>query len=383
MILSIPITIDLQDAYPRTINLSQNEMAGRRLAFTIVSKGIPVDLTGKTVLLFGKKPDGTGITLQLTLTAPALGQGYCDITSQVVSVAGNVDLQIRIFTPAATGSATSGTSTSMYDTSKTWTANAYAGKWLYISAGTGAGQARLIASNTATQLVVSSAWDVNPAAGSAYSIISEVGNSFVFVGDVKPSVDIDSTIVSSNEFSALTAVLATVQTYLNRIAALETAVAQFRETPIGAVMIWTTATAPEKHLICDGSAVSRTTYASLFAVLGTIYGIGDGSTTFNLPNLKGRVPVGCDSSQTDFDALGETGGEKTHALTISEMPNHNHGISANRNIYYSPTGTSGLANSPVLGAGIDAGAATPQGGNAAHNNLQPYMVVNYIIRAVV
>jgi hypothetical protein len=221
MILSIPITLDLQDAYPRTINLSQNEMAGRRLAFTIVSGSVPVDLTGKTVLLFGKKPDGTGITLQLTLTAPTLGQGYCDITSQVVSSAGNVDLQIRIFTPAATGSATSGTSTSMYDTSKTWTVNAHAGKWLYISSGAGAGQSRLIVSNTATQLVASEAWDVNPAAGSAYSIISEVGNSFVFVGDVKPSVGIDSAVLSSNEFSALIAALATTEGLAARIAALE------------------------------------------------------------------------------------------------------------------------------------------------------------------
>jgi hypothetical protein len=233
MILSIPITLDLQDAYPRTINLSQNEMAGRRLAFTIVSGSVPVDLTGKTVLLFGKKPDGTGITLQLTLTAPTLGQGYCDITSQVVSSAGNVDLQIRIFTPAATGSATSGTSTSMYDTSKTWTVNAHAGKWLYISSGAGAGQSRLIVSNTATQLVASEAWDVNPAAGSGYSIISEVGNSFVFVGDVKPSVGIDSAILSSNEFSALIAALATVEGLAARIATLEAA---------SVIPAWTTAT---------------------------------------------------------------------------------------------------------------------------------------------
>jgi microcystin-dependent protein len=74
-------------------------------------------------------------------------------------------------------------------------------------------------------------------------------------------------------------------------------------------------TAPTGWLLCDGTAVSRTTYSDLFAITSTTYGVGDGSTTFNLPNLKGRVPVGLDTSQTEFDVLGETGGAKTHTLT--------------------------------------------------------------------
>jgi hypothetical protein len=74
----------------------------------------------------------------------------------------------------------------------------------------------------------------------------------------------------------------------------------------------------------DGAAVSRTTYSDLFALIGTTYGAGNGSTTFNVPNLKGRVPVGLDGSQTEFDALGEAGGEKAHVLTIGEMPAHTH-----------------------------------------------------------
>src|SRR5690606_11752046 len=75
---------------------------------------------------------------------------------------------------------------------------------------------------------------------------------------------------------------------------------------------------------CDGSAVSRTDYADLFEVIGTSYGVGDGSTTFNLPNLQGRVPVGLDTGQTEFNALGKTGGAKTHTLTIDQMPSHSH-----------------------------------------------------------
>jgi len=65
--------------------------------------------------------------------------------------------------------------------------------------------------------------------------------------------------------------------------------------PPGVILPYGAATAPSGYLLCDGSAVSRTTYADLFSVIGTTYGAGDGSTTFNLPHLKGTVPVGKDS----------------------------------------------------------------------------------------
>ena len=78
--------------------------------------------------------------------------------------------------------------------------------------------------------------------------------------------------------------------------------------PVGSINAWSTNTAPTGWQLCDGTAVSRTTYAALFAVIGETYGAGDGSTTFNLPNLKGRAIVGRDSSQTEFDTLAETGG---------------------------------------------------------------------------
>ena len=70
--------------------------------------------------------------------------------------------------------------------------------------------------------------------------------------------------------------------------------------------MWLTASAPTGYLLCDGTAVSRTTYAGLYAVIGTTYGIGDGTTTFNLPNMKGRVPVGYDITQTEFNTIGKT-----------------------------------------------------------------------------
>lgn len=98
--------------------------------------------------------------------------------------------------------------------------------------------------------------------------------------------------------------------------------------PAGIITQYGGAVAPSGWFICDGSAVSRTnpTYSRLFAAIGTTYGAGDGSTTFNVPNLKGRVPVGYDATQTEFDTLAETGGAKTQALTTAQLPSHTHGV---------------------------------------------------------
>ena len=98
----------------------------------------------------------------------------------------------------------------------------------------------------------------------------------------------------------------------------------FADAPVGVINPFGGASAPEGWLLCQGQAVSRTDYADLFAVIGTAYGSGDGNTTFNVPDMRGKVPVGFNSSETEFDNLGETGGEKTHTLSITEMPSHSH-----------------------------------------------------------
>jgi microcystin-dependent protein len=82
--------------------------------------------------------------------------------------------------------------------------------------------------------------------------------------------------------------------------------------PAGAIVDWPGSTAPSGWLLCQGQAVSRTTYAALFAVCGTTFGIGDGSSTFNLPNPKGRVVVGLDAAQTEFNTLGKKAGANSH-----------------------------------------------------------------------
>jgi len=161
----------------------------------------------------------------------------------------------------------------------------------------------------------------------------------------------------------------------------------------GEIKMWPVSTIPSGWQICDGAALNRTTFASLFAVLGTLYGAGDGSTTFNVPNMKGRVPVGFDSGQTEFDATGETGGEKTHTLTSAEMPAHTHVQNAHAHTFQGngalTDGSSGTAY--VVNSGTFYGFRAQQmasatavnqstGGGGSHNNLQPYIVVRYIIK---
>jgi microcystin-dependent protein len=159
---------------------------------------------------------------------------------------------------------------------------------------------------------------------------------------------------------------------------------------VGTILPFSGSTLPTGYLFCDGSAISRTTYAGLFDVIGTTFGAGDGSTTFNLPNLKGKVPVGLDSNDTDFDTLGETGGEKKHTLTQSELPNYNlKGLKwANSGAAitldsgsHTPGYSLNYGYNGVNEGQIDNIIINSGGSNTPHSNLQPYIVVNYIIKA--
>lgn len=146
---------------------------------------------------------------------------------------------------------------------------------------------------------------------------------------------------------------------------------------VGSIIATARSSAPSGFLLCDGSAVSRTTYAALFSAIGTTYGVGDNSTTFNLPNLQGRIPVGRDTGQTEFDTLGETGGAKTHTLTESEIPAHTHDF---QGYTVAGIGGSGISGWSATGNRQPLTVTGVTGGGGAHNNLQPYIVVNYIIK---
>jgi microcystin-dependent protein len=167
----------------------------------------------------------------------------------------------------------------------------------------------------------------------------------------------------------------------------------FGGVPTGSVFSFAGGTAPSGYLLCDGTAVSRTTYSALFNTIGTTYGAGNGTTTFNTPDLRTRVPVGKNSTGT-FAALGATGGAETVTLTSSQIPAHSHSFKGGSHTWYwgqgAITNSVYIANAPVT-AGTPPGneAQTSQGvwtstedagGGSSHNNLQPYTVLNYIIK---
>lgn len=150
--------------------------------------------------------------------------------------------------------------------------------------------------------------------------------------------------------------------------------------PIGAIVPYGSDDIPTNWLLCDGSEVSRTTYASLFSAIGTNFGEGDGETTFNLPDFRSRIPLGKDVSDEDFDTLGKTYGEKEHTLTIDEMPKHKHRIDNYRGSgSQNWGGLTGVAN--VDGVVQGTPTTTETGGGLPHNIVQPSLVTNYIIKA--
>jgi len=132
--------------------------------------------------------------------------------------------------------------------------------------------------------------------------------------------------------------------------------------PIGTIIAWSGSSSSSgptgPYLLCDGSAVSRTIYSELFSSIGTTYGIGDGINTFNLPNIKGRVLVGQDTGQTEFDIIGETGGTGSTILTANNLPLHTHPATTS----VSSTGTVSI-NDPGHGHNVQRSnvAASAQG----------------------
>lgn len=167
---------------------------------------------------------------------------------------------------------------------------------------------------------------------------------------------------------------------------------------VGEIKAYGGSTIPAGWLLCDGQAVSRTTYPELFSVIGTTYGSGDGSTTFNVPDLRGRFPIGSGTG-TASDAtertLGQSGGSERVTLSASQMPAHTHLMvgydtaksgnpTANDTInLYATSGTSDLPYSlrSTTSAGASLGKSGSTGGSESHGNMPPYMAINYIIYA--
>jgi len=192
--------------------------------------------------------------------------------------------------------------------------------------------------------------------------------------------------------------------------------------PSGSVIIYGGTSAPTGWLLCDGSAISRSTYAALFSAIATAYGVGDGSSTFNIPDIRGRVVAGKEASASlltsaigglDGNTLGNTGGNQGITLTSAQsgVPAHTHGLTMDAhthtftgtphnhsgifsvvsvNTYGGGTSggfqsgstanaTAGGTNSTVTTTGTIANNSTADA-SAAHSNTQPTIILNYIIK---
>ena len=197
---------------------------------------------------------------------------------------------------------------------------------------------------------------------------------------------------------------------------------------VGAIKPWTKTTAPDGYLLCNGAAVSRSTYADLFAVISTTYGSGDGSTTFNVPQLQGKMPQGYDgntynlagtggantvtvavtnnqaATSTSTQSVSITGNIATTSLTTAQLASHSHNI--NPRLFDGQQGNAGRVSTPGGNPGNPqtiANAGSGTGHNHSHtlsgtltgnittsltgtvtaagtNSFSPYVVVNYIIK---
>lgn len=156
----------------------------------------------------------------------------------------------------------------------------------------------------------------------------------------------------------------------------------FEMTPPGMLAPYAGATAPAGWLLAQGQEVSRTGYAALFATLGTTYGVGNGTTTFNLPDLRGRVPVGLQQFDVDFGNIGLTGGAKNVALTSLQNGPHTHTVNVGRTKRGDGSNPNHAAASPdgdFFGSAFSYTTQT-SGAGEPHNNIQPYITLNYIIK---
>jgi microcystin-dependent protein len=158
----------------------------------------------------------------------------------------------------------------------------------------------------------------------------------------------------------------------------------------GAIKMFAGAAAPTGYLLCYGQAVSRTTYANLFTAISTTYGSGDGSTTFNVPDMRGLTVIGKDdmggsaannvtsasTNGANSTALGGKGGAETCSLTSGQNGAHTHTLSGNTNDTGSTLTAKGTNNA---GTAFDH-TTSSSGSGTAHNNMPPWIALNYIIK---
>lgn len=266
---------------------------------------------------------------------------------------------------------------------------AISGTGTIASLGTGANKTRFVRATGAFTLTHNATSLILPG---AKDIVAASGDTFVTISDSSSNVRVHNyqrAVVPPNMF------------------------------PVGSVIDYAGSSAPSGWLLCYGQNVSRTTYAALFAAISVTYGVGDGSSTFTLPDARGRVVAGKDNmggssadrltNQTngiDGDTLGAVGGAETHTLTTAQSAAHTHtGTTASGGAHtHGQDNTTVYTQTPSTAAfTVTAGASTlyvdtarvtesdgahthtfttdSTGGGGAHNNVQPTLVLNKIIFA--
>lgn len=158
--------------------------------------------------------------------------------------------------------------------------------------------------------------------------------------------------------------------------------------PVGTIILYGSIFPPDNYVTCDGRALSRSTYNSLYSIIGTSFGSGDGSTTFNVPDMRGRVPVGVGAGAGLTNRVMATRlGAETHQLTANESGLRDHTHRQSYGGCFRSAGGCESSNRSAQGGSSTAGSLTTQGVNGgaqnaltAHNNMQPSIVLAYYIK---
>lgn len=194
------------------------------------------------------------------------------------------------------------------------------------------------------------------------------------------------TATARQEFISLSAEIDAINA---RLSAIEDELAKV--DLVGEIKMTGYSTVPGGYLLCDGSAVSRTTYALLFAAIGTTWGVGDGSTTFNVPDIKGRTPVGAGSgSGLTTRTLGTKFGEETHALNVAETVAHHHTLDEEISVTEDSNwglvndsdyaGSIGFKDRVMVHSLVHTTDTHDTGSGSGHNTVQPSTAVRFMIR---
>jgi microcystin-dependent protein len=222
--------------------------------------------------------------------------------------------------------------------SRTWTWNGSIWEINGTAAGVASvGETELTSDAVTTAKIANSAITTAKIANSSVTV-AKIESNPTFTGTVTLPANTSIGNVSSTEISYVDGVTSAIQTQLNDKAPIASRI------PVGVISAYAGSSAPSGWLLCFGQAVSRSTYSDLFAALSTTYGAGDGSTTFNLPDLRGRVAAGVDNmggsaasrlTSTVLSAsntLGASGGAQTHTLDSTQIPAHSHPNTLGSNI---------------------------------------------------